>query len=668
MFLVQCVNEIKMLHDLLCALSGNSGSFFKESFGKLEVACGLSHISPNEETALNHLLVLGSNYMLFQKFIDTYSSLLPNVPSNFDDLKQGCYLKAFCLGLDNVLSSYRKSLLKIEKEIIADPNLSLLYVQQETENYHSLFAALVDVITTLKARKSHGCQILSILHRSSSSGNPLVREAMLNIMSNCHIVMYKQLLSWLLYGLLIDRYNEFFITKISSDSLDKTSNNLPSISQARHIDDFEVKLVNLPSYIPNRIARVICFIGSSLQLFQCEDSTQNNSADPDYKLKGILQQAEKEFIKELQALQQAKEFVLEDFEMCIDKIRRVVAKELWKLCVEQGQLVSYFNMVKDFFLLGRGELFLVFIDEANSLLRNPPSRVTQHDVQQIFLRSAAKIQIEDELPFQLFHLTIRATSAEPDSSLFANIYSVDDGWSRLGMSFKVNWPLHTIFKPSTMEKYSHLFRFLLRVKRTQVALQRVWTILMRKQQASDLSSNLFSNVSVDATEHALAALQWQCRSHMQFFVDNLQYYFQADVLESHFTHLLNKIRIADEAHQDFESLIMAHDNFLNALMSQCFVMSSTVCSCLMEILDLCQQFCEIVVASHLVQSKEETHEQISKLWELFSKKTFVFFQVLTGVCSSQCNPHISQLTLRLDYNRHYSSLISKSKGATKKLF
>ena len=659
-----------MLHDLLFAMCGNSGVIFKElSFGKLEIIAGLPCISPNEETAINHLLVLGSQYLLFQRFKDAHL-LLTNSHHTSDGLKKGCYLKALCLGIDNVLFNYRQSLLKLEKDILADSNLSLLHIQQETEKYHTLFAALSDVISTIRTRKSHGCQILSIMHRASCSGNPLVKEVMLKILSQCHDLMYNQLSSWLFYGLLVDRFDEFFISKVVSQSASSDNVSSFAVSDCNTMDEFEVNLSNLPSYIPNRVAQVICFIGSSLRLFQCADTASSNSnGDTDLNISGssILQHSVSGFIKELHALREAKEFVLEDFELCIDKVRIVVARELWKLCVEQGQLVSYLNMVKDFFLLGRGELFLVFIDEAGSLLKSPPSRVTEHDVQQIFLRSAAKIQIEEELPFQLFHLTIRSPSVQ-DSSPFAKIYSIDDGWSRLGMSLKVKWPLHTVFKHNTMEKYNFLFRFLLRVKRTQTALQRLWLVQMRKQQSFDIISNSLSNAEMEPQNLSLQTLLWQCRCQMQFFVDNLQYYLQADVLESHFTHLLSKVRSSDESRHDFESLIMSHENFVNSLMSQCFVMSSTVCTCLVEILDLCQQFCDIVVASSLVHFREDVHEQVLKLWKLYSKKTFMFFQVLTGVSSSQCNPHISQLTLRLDYNRHYSSVISKNRETALRVF
>uniref|UniRef100_H2YWD4 Gamma-tubulin complex component n=1 Tax=Ciona savignyi TaxID=51511 RepID=H2YWD4_CIOSA len=632
-----------MLHDLLFALSGNPGDIFKETTsGKVEVAAGIPNLSPNEVSALNYLLHLATRYMFFKKFIsNNHTTLQPNGQQFTNDgLKIGCYLKAFCLGLQHVLTPYRKCLLRIEKEILKDVHLSLLYIQHETGHFHFLFDSLYDVINTIKSRKAHGCQILEVLSRASVCGNEYVRESVLAIMKNCHVVMYNQLSSWLLHGLLIDRNNEFFIeaTDVPSSNTDDTEEDLVEKSTVEQKDKFQLRLAYLPSYIAPRVAGVICFVGTSLHLFESDGKDHTFGANSTKRV-SILQGKDAEFVADLNALKQAKEFINQDFEICIDKIRSVVARELWELCVDHAQLVSNLYMLKDFYLLGRGELFLVFLDEVTPILKNPPSRVTQHDVQQAFVRSAAKVQMEEEKPFDLFSLSI--THKQDKSSSFVNVNTVNTGWSCLGMEYKVTWPLHTIFKPSVLEKYNHLFKFLLRVKRTQSALQRIWPLQMEKRQRRD-----------NSTDDKM--MQWKCRRDMQYFVDNLQYYLQADVLESHFTRLLEKIKNTSEKQRDFEAITTAHDNFLNALLAQCFVLSNTVCSNLIEILDICQQFCDLMFTSTLLQSKEHIPIQVEKLWTLFSNKTLIFFQVLTRVCTHQSNPHVAQLTLRLDYNRYFS--------------
>ena len=658
-----------MLRDLLFALHGFPGSIIKENeSGIMKIIPGLPNLSPSEELVVNKLLHLATRLIMIEKFIKSNmstpacrGSTTNNLYISSDGLKPGCYLMSFCNGLKIVLNQYKTILVDVEKDILKDPHLSFLYVQQKLESYHILFDAIYDIINTIRSRKSHGCQILDVLFQATKNGNYFVQKTMLSIMKHCHIVMYKQLTAWLLHGLLFDKHNEFFVI------FNKSRNNEPLEQQMANWmisndneDSFELKLDCLPGHIPQQVASVILFIGSSLHLFDYSVNEGNNTtlsiasnadsrlSSHNWKLKSMLKTKEEQFMLEFQKLQKNDVFSVEKFETLIDGIRTVVAKDLWHLCVKNAQLVSTLCMLKDFYLLGRGELFLAFIEEADSILKCPPTAVTEHDAQHAFLRAAAKVQIEDSSSFQLFKLTIQ--SEEAFLHHYVHTDNIDNGWSRLGLHFQVKWPLLTLFKPHILSKYNQLFRFLLRVRRTQAALQRIWILQMRDQQNEYKADGIMKN-----------KLQWRCRSEMQYFVDNLQYYLQADVLESHFTNLLNKISSNDEAHQDFEAMLSAHDNFLNALLAQCFILSHTVCSSLIGILDICQQFCDVVLTSSITVSKEFISNKIEKLWKSYSDNIFMFFQVLTGVCSNQCNPHIAQLTLRMDYNKYFTSTITKRK-------
>lgn len=59
-------------------------------------------------------------------------------------------------------------------------------------------------------------------------------------------------------------------------------------------------------------------------------------------------------------------------------IYHVSTQRLRKLVVKDSGLVNQLRIMKDFYLLGRGELFLTFIDKASHLLRNSPIPTTEH--------------------------------------------------------------------------------------------------------------------------------------------------------------------------------------------------------------------------------------------------------------------------------------------------
>lgn len=75
------------------------------------------------------------------------------------------------------------------------------------------------------------------------------------VMFHVHKVMYNMLSAWLLFGLLQDRYNEFYITQNA------------------------VEVRQLPVYIPANVAETILFIGKAVQVLQRQQQKHNANAE-----------------------------------------------------------------------------------------------------------------------------------------------------------------------------------------------------------------------------------------------------------------------------------------------------------------------------------------------------------------------------------------------------
>lgn len=71
-----------------------------------------------------------------------------------------------------------------------------------------------------------------------------------------------------------------------------------------------------------------------------------------------------------------------------------------------------------------------------------------------------------------------------------------------------------------MFRYNSLFRFLLKVKRTQLDLQQVWAAYMGTKHLSNAQISNMTKI-------------WLSRMHMAFLVDNLQYYLQVKETSNH---------------------------------------------------------------------------------------------------------------------------------------
>ncbi|XP_012692054.1 gamma-tubulin complex component 4 [Clupea harengus] len=657
-----------MIHELLLALSGYPGTIF--TWNKrtgLQVSQELPFLHPSEISVLNRLCKLGSDYVRFTEFIEQHTGHVHQQEHHASQPNptglHGIYLRAFCTGLDSMLQPYRQALLDLEQEFLGDPHLSISHVNYMLDQFQLLFPSVMVVVETIKSQKIHGCQILEMVYKHSCGGLPPVRMALEKILAVCHGVMYKQLAAWMLHGLLLDQSEEFFVKQgpsaggaaANQDEEEEdlgigglTGKQLRELQDLRLIEEenmlapslqqFSLRVEMLPSYIPIRVAEKILFVGESVQMFEKNNQTPSRAGS-------ILKHQEDIFAAELHKLKQQPLFSLVDFENLIDRIRSTVAEHLWTLMVEESDLIGQLKIIKDFYLLGRGELYQVFIDHAQHMLKTPPTAVTEHDVNMAFQQAAHKVLLDDDNLLPLLHLTVDyqgKDSKDTSSTREGNTppqetsprEAPSNGWVVLGLAYKVQWPLHILFTPAVLEKYNVVFRYLLSVRRVQSELQHYWALQMQRKR---LKSN-----QTDAVKCRL-------RNHMAFLVDNLQYYLQVDVLESQFAHLLQQINST----RDFESIRLAHDHFLSNLLAQSFILLKPVFHCLNEILELCHNFCSLV-SQNAGPLDERGAAQLDILVKGFSRQSFLLFKILSTVRNHQINSDLAQLLLRLDYNKYYT--------------
>uniref|UniRef100_A0A8C2CLB9 Gamma-tubulin complex component n=1 Tax=Cyprinus carpio TaxID=7962 RepID=A0A8C2CLB9_CYPCA len=571
-----------MIHELLLALSGYPGTIFTwNKRNGLQVSQDLPFLHPSETSVLNRLCKMGTDYVRFTEFIEQHTGHVHQQEHYSSQPSQtglhGIYLRAFCTGLNSMLQPYRQALLDLEKEVLG---------LEFTFEFQLLFPSVMVVVETIKSQKIHGCQILETVYKHSCGGLPPVRMALEKILAVCHGVMYKQLAAWMLHGLLLDQSEEFFVKQgpsaggaTAAQEEEEEDLGIGGLSgkQLRELQDlrlieeenmlapslqqFSLRVEMLPSYIPVRVAEKILFVGESVQMFENHNQSPSRAGS-------ILKHQEDMFAAELHRLKQQPLFSLVDFENLVDGIRSTVAEHLWTLMVEESDLLGQLKIIKDFYLLGRGELYQVFIDLAQHMLKTPPSAVTEHDVNVAFQQAAHKVLLDDDNLLPLLHLTVdyqgkesKEASGNREGTTPPQETSPREapptGWAALGLAYKVQWPLHILFTPAVLEKYNVVFRYLLSVRRVQSELQHCWALQMQRKH---LKSNQTD------------AVKWRLRNHMAFLVDNLQYYLQVDVLESQFSQLLQQIN----ATRDFESIRLAHDHFLSNLLAQSFILLKPV--------------------------------------------------------------------------------------------
>jgi len=660
-----------MYHELLIALSGIPGSIFKhDKLGSLHVTRNLPFLHPSEIELLDKLCKLGSYYGKFQHFIELYSVDLSAVHSIIGNEKEeeeeevnqalhGQYLHAFCAGLSSVMQPYQDSLVNIEQKVMSDPHLPLSYIHQGLEDYFFIFPTLASVIKSIETKKIHGCQLLELLQQTANCGIPSVKETIEKILHTCHSVLYKQMSAWMLHGILLDHYKEFFITdcnvsnvkesRIKSDDADEldgavlSSNTIlrgvtgkelleelqledDAISISSDLNRISIVHSMLPFYIPDRVAEKVLFIGKSVQMLK--DTENIKSHQYTHHNNDLLNGRETEFLQTLHKLQRLPHLSIPALENEIDKIKACVAEQLWKLVVEDADLIKHLKLLKEMYLLGRGELYLTFIDHASTLMRGLPTKNMSYDINAAFVQSLAKILTYSEEYERLFSVSLNVTDDD---------VGLKTMWDHLKIIYHPPWPLHLLFTKSVMEKYNSLFAFLLKVRRTQIELQNVW------------ASQMSTKRSCRKAEKPSLSTTWGLRRRMAFFVDNLQYYLQVDVLESQFTLLLDKIK---KTH-DFESIQDSIEFFLVAIQAQTFITTKSVYSIIQKILFICMSFCELISISASQWDEQEVNKT-AELAKDFDRQTSLLFTIVSNVRSHHASPHLPQLLLRIDFNKYFT--------------
>lgn len=648
-----------MLHEIIMCLLGNVGGLFQKRIEngekKILLVENLEFIHPAEIEICNKLAELGNFYSQIKEFVDTYS--FGKKESKI--LKRGLYLSSFCDALNTaVLIPYLKIISELERSLLKEHYLNVTFLQTHLESHFILFSSICNLLDELERKKLHGCQIIDLIYRFSISGNLIIKSTFNEMLKLTQEVMFKQLRDWMVCGIMNDNYEEFFICiderkqgeleragKIEKQSMvdsimgeDPSSFNVDQefedlfLGMNRFTSSYSQYTLNstkLPAYINLKVANKILFTGELLQLFQDKDIKKNcenvfgNNRDT-FRTQNtefsFMNENMDEFSKEIYEISK-EEFSIINFEELIDKIRNHVSESVWSLIVNKYNLLGEFQKLKDMFLIGRGELFSTFLESATSTLNKVVDQTLEYSINFYFQKSISRMLLDEETWISKFRIIVNEAKM-----------SGEDGWRRIGLTYKVEWPFHSLITQKVLKKYNEIFSYLLLIRRVQMQLNKCFSLQIQLEKLKK------------PTLHPKIA---SARFHMSFLIDNLQFYLQADVLETQFMELENKIKES----KDFEQIRFAHDTFLTKIQTQTFLLNRTVYKLLNEIIDTCLGFSALVIQS-VENSKEISDGQVETLIKDFQLHTHTLYKSFKNLERRQLGSHLEQLLTRINFNSY----------------
>ncbi|KAK7344425.1 hypothetical protein VNO77_14001 [Canavalia gladiata] len=712
-----------MLHELLLALLGYTGDLIIDQRDQLtaetpisdectfKLAPDISFIDPSDRELIERIIVLGFYYREMERFSAKSRNLSWIRSANVNPLekreKHSVYRRALANGIVEILSVYRSAVLHIEQKLLSETMPILATVTQGLNKFFSILPPLYELILEIEHDDIRGGQLLNLLHQRCHCGVLELQTCIQRLLWHGHQVMYNQLASWMVYGILQDQHGEFFIRRQEDRDVENSSSH-PDISEklARMSTDdasltdwhlgFHISLDMLPEYIPMRVAESILFAGKAVRVlqnpspsFQSGDAVHPQMPKSFQRIHGLagrfhfqrepaintgmggedlLPQSEADKIEAmLLHLKESSEFHKRSFECAVDSIQAIAASHLWQLVVVRADLNGHLKALKDYFLLAKGDFFQCFLEESRQLMRLPPRQSTaEADLMVPFQLAALKTIGEEDKYFSKvslrmpsFGITVKSSLLEPkgtssvDGSSGASLSTSEmslDGWDGIALEYSVDWPLHLFFTQEVLSKYLRIFQYLLRLKRTQMELEKLWASVMH-QYHRDFAKQRKDRDKCSITQQKRQRFRpmWRVREHMAFLIRNLQFYIQVDVIESQWNILQSHIQ---DSH-DFTELVGFHQEYLSALISQTFLDIGSVSRILDSIMKLCLQFCWNIEN----QDDCSNTSELEHIAEEFNKKSNSLYTILRSsrLVGSQRAPFLRRFLLRLNLNSFFEA-------------
>ncbi|KAE8738706.1 hypothetical protein FOCC_FOCC015802, partial [Frankliniella occidentalis] len=387
-----------MLHELLFSLYGFPGGLLDKGNDMVEVA---SFLHPGERALIKKILSIASEYKQLKEYVDLYKNdkrVLKPLNIQDDDskvLRPGLYLQAFFIGIDEALAPYRSEIVDLESRLLADPQCSLQFVLTRVSPYSVVFSTLNALIREVAAQKLHGCQLLQLLYQNLLAA---VEEVQVTLEKYKKFLRTAPNMLRFMYNIITLNY---FLSVV--DYFISATVSFLNSCQAGYYMEYKICPELLPSYIPYSLGNKVLFIGQSIVMLSNDPRDQNTDTTCSASILGrnnvnnaLWNECGHRYNERLGKLNQSFLLDIGLFDETIEIIRSFITEKLWELAVEQAQLPMQLRLIKDMFLLGRGELFLEFIKEAGGILDRTPSSTFKRDINQAFHSAAHKILLSSE--------------------------------------------------------------------------------------------------------------------------------------------------------------------------------------------------------------------------------------------------------------------------------
>ncbi|KAK6539021.1 hypothetical protein TWF694_010568 [Orbilia ellipsospora] len=446
----------------------------------------------------------------------------------------------------------------------------------------------------LSHRGIKGVKIIDRLREDMHTGYPSIEELVIELLNTAELAWLRQVSTWVLYGRLPTfGAVDFMIREMATTAEDEEED----FEEAVLSMDFALSKSNVPKFVTAQTASSILFVGRALHQIRKKGGLNKagakNSTVIATTTAGMAITSEKALLQEhlniLQDLKSPLSAAL--FQAAINSIRDSLSRNTLQSLLPTEQILDVLMILREFYLLGRGEFAIGLVEQAEESVRQRMTRpalfksktgtslgaitVKDGEVGNVLKKTWAALYLrqseedhDDRLDRAREVLYLSLANKNPSAMgytpgtgpikvplIVKNLDKTVFGDLLLGvpisLGFNLTWPLELFLTPQDLEIYQFLFHYLMAIRRAQMKLQALWQA--RRNTAVQGVALRGNKEGLKERREKLVMrekgqrMAWATANLCVFFLESLGIYFQGNVIDEGFGELEGIIGVGKAA-------------------------------------------------------------------------------------------------------------------------
>ena len=442
------------------------------------------------------------------------------------------------------------------------------------------FAVLSKIVTYLNrdsenggVDKSRGSNVLTDLYQQciNYQGDIIGEEIAKSLISKTCRPYFNMLQNWLFRGTIQDALSEFAIENSTSwkENTFAIGNVLENQSNLRNC--YKIIHANIPNFLKGLEDHILA-VGKYVDVLnKCGIKIFNTAPAIDFNL-------DKEYYKTI-----------------IDNAYNEAANTLDKYIKSDINLSAYFDLLKEFVLLNRSDIF-IFLTKYSTEFQKPLKNININHLNEMLEKEHPDISIR-LIPYTLEKQieTYRCCSSKTHI-LIKEDFSIT-GWEAFSLNLKTQYPLTIIFD-SGLIVYQIIHRIIFECRYVEHVLYDTWKESNKyKLPVTELKNQNyqypFFATSDDSINFALISsnFAFTLRNKVLHFVRSILGFMIEEVLIKGFANISQQLKST----MDFEEFLQAHDNSIEGMLDGFFINQSLVLKPLLKIFQISKNLCKHMI-------------------------------------------------------------------------